>query len=161
MSSYHQFNFSKNSGGCFIPIIVLSLFFIALYLIIQNLYALLTQIAIVLLIITAVINHKVILDYLQFIIRTIKRDVLLGVLYSILSVVLYPLLIGFLFSKALFSWWVGRKIKHIQDDKYSRYEEVSDNEEDGFTDYLELPDLPPKENPSNKKDDNDYDQLFK
>ena len=103
-------------------------------------------------------DYTVVTDYFKFIGKLFKEKPLFGVLASILTVVGYPVVSGFLFFKAFARKSLKsavKKAEEAQRPKYSEYEEVKEEEE-----FLTLPRVE-KESVKAKKNDNDYEDLFK
>lgn len=84
----------------------------------------------VLIIATAIINYKVILNYFKSIGNIFKKNPLMGVGAGLLSAFFYPIVIGFLFVQAL----LYRKSDQIQKEgerekgEYVEYEELESHE---------------------------------
>lgn len=150
-----QIGGSNNPLGGIGALIVLILFFVALYFIAKGLFTILSWVAPVLLILTLIIDYKVIIDYGKWIGKLFKNNILTGILAVLLTVIGFPIAAGFLFSRAL----VRRKLRNLGHDpdaasspEYAEFEEVVEEE-----DFLELPPIekPPQET------NGDYDELFK
>ncbi|NNF33848.1 MAG: hypothetical protein HKN68_07050 [Saprospiraceae bacterium] len=150
-----QIGGSNNPLGGIGAIVILILFFVALYFIAKGLFTVLSWIAPVLLILTLIIDYKVIVDFGKWIIKLFKNNILTGILAVLLTVIGFPIAAGILFSRAL----VRRKLRSMGHDpdsesspEYAEYEEVVEDE-----DFLELPQIekPPQDV------DSDYDDLFK
>ena len=150
-----QIGGSNNPLGGIGAIVILVLFFVALYFIAKGVFTILSYVAPVLLILTLIIDYKVVIDYGKWIGKLFKNNILTGILATLLTVIGFPIAAGFLFFRAM----VRRKLKSMGHDldtesspEYSDYEEVVEDE-----DFLELPPLEqPKEDPNNN-----YDNLFK
>ena len=150
-----QIGGSNNPLGGIGAIIILVLFFVALYFIAKGVFTILSWIAPVLLILTLIIDYKVVLDYGKWIGKLFKNNILTGILAVLLTVIGFPIAAGFLFFRAM----VRRKLKSMGHDleeesrpEFTEYEEVVEEE-----DFLELP---PIEKPPQEAD-SDYDDLFK
>ena len=122
----------------------------------------------VLLIITLVINYRVVYDYLVSTFETFKTNIMMGVLKVAFTVLCYPFVIGYLFIKALFYQKMGNmrkqfenQINQTQGEQYAEYEEISTEIGSEKTDtkpeepiILDLP------KPKEKNKSNPYDNLF-
>lgn len=156
-----QTYYNAKSNGSFRPIaalLMIVLFFVALYYVASFALSLLWYVAPVLLIITLVLDHKIVTNYIEWLWSKIKTNPIVGVLITALSVACFPVVTGYLFSKLL----VKRKITKMTE----TFEKRTSGE---FVDYeevdsepirpIELPkaDPPPKmrQQPGNK-----YDDLF-
>lgn len=109
----------------------LILFFVLMYWLIKGLFAILSWAAPVLLILTAIINYRVILDYGRMLLDTFKRNWLIGILGVLLTVVGFPFVAGFLFVKALLLRKVGQlqsQYEQQRQGEYVQYEDLSDSE---------------------------------
>jgi hypothetical protein len=139
------------------PLLILAVFFTALFFLAKGLFWILSWVAPVLLIITLIIDHQVVVDFLKFVWKLLRENTLMGVLAVLLIFFGYPIVSGYLFFKALGK----RSIKNVIDkaekenNTYAEYEEVV--EDDSF---LELPPLKKPEAPKQPKS-NEYDDMFK
>ena len=93
-----------NTGSIIIGAVVMVVAFVLLLSLAQLTYKLLTFIAAPLLIAAAIIDHKVILGYVNWVIGIGKRNIILGIVVAVLSLVLYPLTISILFGRAFLTW---------------------------------------------------------
>ena len=143
---------------------VLSLIFIILYGFVKILYLA----APILLIITLIINYRVVSDYLMNIFETFKTDILMGVVKVVFNVLCYPFVIGYLFIKALFYRKMGNmrkqfenQINQSQSTQYADYEEISTEINSEKTDVKpEEPFILDLPKPKEKNKNNPYDNLF-
>ncbi len=157
MTSYKEFRFggrNSNPLGGFGSIIILILFFIALYFIAKGIFTVLSYLAPVLLIITLIIDYSVVLDFGKFIIRLFKNNILVGILAVLLTIVGFPIVAGFLFFRSLIrrNLKSSGSIKETPKEIYTDYEEIKEDEED----FLSLPEIKKEK----QKKDNDYEQFF-
>ncbi|HOY11497.1 MAG TPA: hypothetical protein PLY70_00090 [Saprospiraceae bacterium] len=157
---YKEFSFGgkNNPLGSFGAIIAMIAVLLLLFFIAKGVFTILSFIAPVLLILALFFDYTVVTDYLKFIGQLFKEKPLFGVLASILTVVGYPVVFGFLFFRAFARKSLKSAIKKAEEaqrPKYSEYEEVKDEEE-----FLTLPNVE-KESVKSKKNDNDYEDLFK
>ncbi len=161
--------FPNNPLGNLGGIVMMIFFFIALYFVATGLFRILAFVAPVLLLITLFIDHKVVTNYIKWVVNLFKTNILWGLGMSALTFFGFPVVVGFLFSKAL----VKKKVKEISD----KYEERTQGE---FVEYeevdeeppvrIEIPEKldinrPPKQKPiievrEKKSDTGDYEQLF-
>jgi hypothetical protein len=158
MTTYKEFNFGKNPQGplgSFGGIIILTLFFIALYFLAKGLFTILSFVAPVLLILTLIIDYTVVIDYGKFVWNLLKNNVLIGILAVLLTVLGFPIVSGFLFIRALLRKKLKSTLnKYEEKQTYTEYEEVAETE-----DFLELPEIHKQDRPKAK--DDDYEELFK
>ncbi|HMS68029.1 MAG: hypothetical protein KA767_08210 [Saprospiraceae bacterium] len=157
---YKEFSFGgkNNPLGSFGAIIGIIAVMLLLFFIVKGLFMILSFVAPVLLILALFFDYTVVTDYFKFIGKLFKEKPLFGVLASILTVVGYPVVSGFLFFKAFARKSLKsavKKAEEAQRPKYSEYEEVKEEE-----DFLTLPRVE-KESVQAKKNDNDYEDLFK
>ncbi|MFT6150019.1 MAG: hypothetical protein ACJAUH_002716 [Saprospiraceae bacterium] len=84
----------------------------------------------VLIIATAIINYKVILNYFKSIGNIFKKNPLMGVGAGLLSAFFYPIVIGFLFVQALLYRKSDQIQKEVEREKgeYVEYEELESHE---------------------------------
>jgi predicted membrane protein len=170
-----QFRTSSNLGGGgsnpFNSLISLLMFggvLLLLIFLIKGFFSLLYLAAPFLLVITLIINYRVVRDYAAGIVTTLQSDILMGMVKVAFTVLCYPLVIGWLFAKAL----IYRKVNTLQQDFQKKmkqqdqtqdvdYEEIS-SEELKKTDekspqkpiIIQLP------KPKEKDKSNPYDDIF-
>ena len=155
--TYRQYNYSSNGGtGFILSIIILILIFTGLYFLFKGIFWLFTVLAPILFVLTIILNFKVVLNFIDFVIARFKTNILVGILFVILTIIFYPLVTGVLFFRAFGSWYLNYKMKKIEKERYVEYEDVEDPSSD---DFLELPNYT-DEKPDSKPT-NDYDHLFK
>jgi predicted membrane protein len=170
-----QFRTSSNSsaGGSnpFNSLISLLIFggvLLLLYVMVKGLFTMLYWVAPVLLVVTLIINYRVVRDYAASIVTSLQTDILMGMVKVLFTVLCYPLVIGWLFAKAL----IYRKVSTLQQDLQKKmnqqdqtqdvdYEEIS-SEELG-----ESGEKPPQKpliiqlpKPKEKDKSNPYDDIF-
>ena len=152
-------------------IIIMVLFFVALYWIATGIFKILLWVAPILFLITLVIDYKVVLNYGKWLINLTKRNPVMGAIAILASIGLYPVLAFFLFGKALLKKKVkeateryaeatGRRMDgtpYTKNDDFVEYEDVTEEEDVK----LELPPLrEPEPRRQKPKKDNDYDAFF-
>jgi predicted membrane protein len=170
-----QFRTSSNLGGggsnpfnSLISLLIFGGVLFLLYFLVSGFFKLLYVAAPVLLVVTLIINYRVVRDYAASIVTTMQSDILMGMVKVLFTVLCYPLVIGWLFAKAL----IYRKVSTLQQDFQKKmtqsdltqdvdYEEIS-SEELGKTDekppqkpiIIQLP------KPKEKDKSNPYDDIF-
>ena len=158
MQTQQSYQFGGNNNNPFKGLIGIAMaifFFIALFWFMNFLFALLWKVLPLIIIATAIIDHKVILGYVSWVGRMFRNNWLAGLLIAALTIVGAPVVSLFLLGKAL----LKKKVKTLKneaerqrDDEFVTYEEVE-------SEVLELPEI---EVPRPKKDNNgEYDQMFK
>lgn len=138
-------------------VILLVLFFVALFFIARGIFTLLAYLSPVLLIITLVLDYQVVTSYLKWVFQLVRQNPLAGIGMILLTVLGFPVVVGFLFGKAL----LKRKIKQVQRNFETRqrgelveYEEI----ESRPAEKIELPPMPlPRQKEPEK---NPYDDLL-
>ena len=150
-------NIDVNPFGSIFSILTMVLIFVGLFFLAKGIFNILALIAPILLIATAVIDYKVIINYGKWLLNLLRKDLLIGIGGILLTVFGFPIIAGFLFVKAL----LFRKIKKMNqgyeekiEGEYLEYEEIQDE----ASSTLELPKLEKKE--KQEKKSNDYEQLF-
>ncbi len=150
-------NIDVNPFSSIFSILVMVLIFVGLFFVAKGIFTILAWLAPILLIATAVIDYKVILNYGKWLLNLLRKDLLLGIGGILLTIFGFPVIAGFLFGKAL----IYRKLKKMNQEfegesssEFLEYEEI--NEEPSST--LELPTFEKEEKPQKKN--NDYEQLF-
>ncbi len=152
-----QFNTkNRNPFQAIVGVAVVVFIFIALYFVTKGVFKILSLIAPVLLIITLILDYKVILNYGQWLIKLAKKNILMGIGAIVLTVIGFPFVAAYLFGKAL----LKRKVKQVQKQYQQQtqgelveYEEVDEEPKD----ILELPQIVDR---PQKEKRNQYDNLF-
>lgn len=137
------------NGNFWVGILVMAALFLGLFFLAKGLFVILSWIAPVLLIATAVLRYQVFLDFGKALYKLLKHQPIFGIAAIILSIVGLPFLSLALFGKAL----LDRRII-----KFQRDQEKSVRGE--LVDYEEM-DLPQQEKQRTSPADTDYDQLIK
>ncbi|HHH50312.1 MAG TPA: hypothetical protein ENK52_04970 [Saprospiraceae bacterium] len=143
-----------NPFNSIISILALVVAFVALYWIASSIFTLLSWTAPILLLVTAVIDYNIILNYGKWILHLLKTNTIMGIAAILLSFFGFPVISGFLFVKAL----LLRKVIKLKDD-------IRQKEEGEYVDYEELDSNPTLELPQMKKErpkqsSTDYDGFF-
>ncbi len=144
-------------------ILILVLFFVALFFIARGIFTILSWVAPVLLILALIFDYKTIIDYGKWLGRLVQKDILMGIGAIVLTVVGFPVIAGFLFFKALLRRKVGQVKRNMEEKVEGQYIEF---EEVDSTPYepMELPPLrseqPEPQPEPRQKPKNDYDDLF-
>lgn len=110
-----------------------------------------------LLIITMIMNYKVVLGFGSWLLDLLKKDIIVGLLASVGTVVFFPVVSAYLFGKML----LLRKVNKMKSD----YTDQSYNIKDDYTSYEEVDEIeiPPLELPKkfeNLNKPNNYDKFF-
>jgi len=162
MTVYKEFNIGGGKGGSpfgmFGPILALTLFFVMLFFLAKGVFWILSWVAPVLLLATAIIDYKTITDYIQFLFKLLKDNPLLGLVGIVLTIVGFPVVSGFLFFKALARRAIKKRMGPAKEkEEYADYEEVEDEVED----FLELPEVEKIQSQKGRQGDtNEYEDLF-
>lgn len=136
-------------------VIFMVLALVALFIVARFIVRILYFVAPLILIAAAIVDYKVIVDYVKWLVRLTKKNTLMGIGSIALSVIFYPFVGIFLLGKALFKRRVRQaeeEQRQMQEGEYIDFEDVSD-------DRLELPRMEKSERKEEKKDDR-YDQFF-
>ena len=142
------FQLKGNSWGA---IAILVVAFIAVFFVARGIFWLLNLVAPILLIAAVIIDYKVLINYVKWLVDLTKRNLLIGLAAIVLSIVGYPIVFAFLLGRAL----MNRKIKEVEkQEQVHREGELVEYEE------LELEDPPPAEVPKDEPASN-YDDLVK
>lgn len=160
MTVYREFRVGGNPNnpfGFIVPIMILAGFFVLLYFFFKGLFTVLSYAAPVLLILTFIIDYKVVKNYFLFLLGLLKDNPLLGILAIVFAFFAYPFVAGYLFFKALAGRTIRKKIEAIEKEKnrFDEFEEVTEDDQ-----FLELPQLQ-KTEPKPKTNPNPYDDVFK
>lgn len=163
MTIRSSYQFGGNNQSPFkgiVGILVGILFLIALFSFVKILFNILWFLLPVMVIATAIIDYKVILNYFGWIGKLFKSNALAGILVSVLTIIGAPVVGVFLLGKAL----LRKKIKDVKTEAERR-------EQGEFVEYEELDSetmiLPPLDPPAPKRtqappqNDSGYDEMFK
>ncbi|PSR10387.1 MAG: hypothetical protein DA408_17640 [Bacteroidetes bacterium] len=155
----YRFGSNNNSNSPFsglVGVLVAVLFFVGLFYFMQFLFKILWLVMPVVVIATAIIDHKVILGYFGWLGRMFRSNWVAGLAVTALTMIGAPVVAVFLLGKAL----LKKKIKTVQDDaerqeqgEFVEYEEID-------SEFLNLPPLEPRK-PTPPKENNGYDDMFK
>ena len=167
-----QFRTSSNVGGGgsnpFNSLVSLLMFggvLLLLFFLVKSFFTLLYWVAPVLLVVTLIINYRLVRDYAAGIVTTLQSDIMMGMVKVAFTVLCYPLVIGWLFAKAL----IYRKVSTLQQDLQKKMNPQDDTQD---VDYEEVSSEKADENPPQKpiiiqlpkpkeKDkSNPYDDIF-
>jgi ABC-type multidrug transport system fused ATPase/permease subunit len=159
MSRRREYQFNGNSWT---GIIVFVLAFLALFFIANSIFRILSFIAPLLLIAAAIIDYKVIVNFVKWLIGLVKDNIWMGLGAILLTIVGYPVVFAFLLGKALLNRRikkVNEELKNQRDGEFIEYEEVESR-----PNILELPELKKQKEPQKQKEprkkEGDYDQFF-
>lgn len=147
-SSYHYNSKSSPFGGI-LSLVLIVLFFVGLYWIASKVFALLYYASPVLLVVAAILDYKVITNYVKYVFKLLNNNLLLGLGMVLLTFFGFPVVAAYLAFRA----WVRYKLRkrgHLEKETYVEYEEISN-------DVMDLEELPPK---VKDKKSNKYDDLF-
>ena len=125
-------NININPFSSIFGVLTMVLVFVGLFYIGIGITKLLAMIAPILLVVTAVIDYKVILNYGKWLLNLLRKDVLMGIGGILLTVFGFPFIAAFLFVKAL----LYRKVKKMN----QAFEEKTEGE---FLEYEELEEKAP------------------
>lgn len=142
-------------------IFALLMVFVAIYFVLKGVTWLLSWAMPVLLVLTLIINYRVVLNYIKMLGRLLKNNTLWGIGAVILTFLFSPFVVAFLFAKALLNRKVEKMMHQAEaaqeerDGEYISFEDISIPDEKQSL--IELPPLREK----HKRDNNDYEDLFK
>jgi len=163
MAVYKEFKVGSGNSpfGFFVPLLILAVFFAALFFLAQGIFWLFSYIAPVFLIAALILDYKVVLGFFQFIWKLLKEKTLFGIVAIILTFFGYPFVSAYLFFKALSSKTIKnvQKKMEVEQNTYTEFEEVADED----TTFLELPPLhsQKQENSRPQAKTSEYDDMFK
>ncbi|MCB0641214.1 MAG: hypothetical protein KDC44_06220 [Phaeodactylibacter sp.] len=157
MTSRKQFEMKTNT---WVGLVALVLIFVAVFFIARGIFNLLAWLSPVLLIATAILDYKVIVNYVKWLVDLVKKNTPLGIGAILLSLIGYPVLFGFLFGRAFLNYRVRQARKSVENEREGEYVDFEELE----TKKLELPPLEPKKpkpepEPQPQKR-SDYEDLF-
>lgn len=154
-----EINFdNRNPFNSIIGVILIVLFLVTLYFIARAIFTILYYLSPIMIVAALIIDHRVVLGYVKWLIGLLRDNLLLGVGATILSVLGFPVLSAFLLGKALFKRQVKKarqEAEEAREGEYIEYEELNSEE-------LELPRLEKEERKRDRPEnpDNRYDDFF-
>lgn len=144
-------------------LIVVILFFVALFFIARGIFTLLAWASPVLIIAALIINYKTVVGYLKFLWDLLRRKPLMGIVGIILTAVGFPIVCGFLFGKAILDRRMSTfkaEIKRKREGELIDYEDVSETPAPQ-KEVLVLKTPPPKHTQFKEEESkNTYDEFF-
>jgi uncharacterized membrane protein YbaN (DUF454 family) len=141
------------SQNTIVTAVFLVLAFFALFWVARSIFTIMAWLAPVFLIITLIINYRIVLNYGKWLWGLLNNNPLMGVLGILLTVVGFPVVSFLLFGKALLYRKSKQLEKAYEEQKYGTYTEYEIIDEEP----LELRELEEKV----RKDDRDeYEKLF-
>ncbi len=143
-----------NTGSIIIGAVVLLLILFGLLNLAQLTYRLLSFVALPLLAITALIDYKVITDYVSWLVSLVKRNAILGIVVSLLSIIAYPVTTAMLFGRALFKRSIRKEMQ--------RRNEVTQEQTPQIGEYIDFEELKERKTKikEEKTSQSDYDSFF-
>jgi hypothetical protein len=146
-----------NTTNTIVSILVMVGVLIALFWVARTVFQLLALAAPIFLIITLVMDHKVVLNYGKWLWQLLRNNTLMGIIATILTVFGFPVVCFFLFGRAI----LRRKIKRMEEayrqeqfGEIAEYEIINEEEE-----AAEL-ELPPLEKDVIPENGDEYERLF-
>lgn len=128
-----QRSIQRNPSGWIMGVIGIIAFFVIMYYMVTGIFTILSWVAPILLVLTAVINYRVITSYIGMVWSLLKSNALMGLVAVVLTVFAYPLVAGFLFFQAIVSNRVNsmkRNFEQAQIEEYADYEDISEPSEE-------------------------------
>ena len=160
--SNRQFNYKSSSGGFnIIPALIFGvIFLVALFFVARFVFNILSYLSIVFLIITLVLDYKIVVNYVKWIFEMMGKNPLVGVALVLLTIFGHPIVSLFLFGKAMLKKKVKEMTQQFEQKtqgEYTEYEEVKTEE----AEWVELPPPPVREKTKQTRGGkNEYEDLF-
>lgn len=127
-----------------------ALFFVTLFWIAKGIFTLLSWVFPAFLIGAVILNYRVVLGYLKWLLSSLRRNPVFGIVAIVLSVIGIPFVSVFLFMRALATRGMRDDTSHTSvPGEYISYEEVDD-------DVLDLPEVRSRQ----EGRDNEYNDVF-
>lgn len=150
-------NGKVNTGSLIIGAVVLIVILLVMMSIARITYSLLSLVALPLLVITAIIDYKIIVNYVNWIVKLVRQNTLAGIGVGVLSVVFYPVVAAILFGRAFFTWRMKKAMK--------QQAEYPQEEQGKIGEYIDFEDITPPKRTKIKQTrssstENEYDELF-
>ncbi len=112
-----------------VPIVIIGLVVYVGFYVAKGIFAILSWLSPLLLIIALLVNYKVVLNYGKWLINKLTTNTLYGILMCLVTIFLFPLVAAWLCFKAVLSRQVEKTINEVggrqtELDEYVDYEEV-------------------------------------
>lgn len=148
--AFIQYNSKKSPFGGVASLLLIVLAFVGMFWLAGKVFSFLAILSPVLLIGAAILDYKVIINYVKYVFGLFSTNIILAIGLVLLTVWAFPVVCVFLLVKAYASY----KLKSIRNknEELTPYEEVEVVDED----FLELPNI----EKSKKQESSDYEQLF-
>lgn len=143
---------NSNPLGPIFGLIMMVLFFILLFYIARGIFTILTWLAPVMLIITLILDYKVVTGYLKWVWKKLQTDTLFGLVMVLVTIFGFPIVSGYLLFKAYMKKQLKDRVQQRDNAEYAEYEIIEPEEET-----IELREL---EEPLKDSRSNDYDNYF-
>ena len=144
--------FGFNTQNTIVSIVFLVLAFFALFWIARSIFTILAWLAPVFLILTLIINYRIVVNYGKWLWKLLNENTIMGILASLLTVVGFPVVCFLLFGRALLYRKAKELEKAYEEEKYGTYTEFEVIDEEP----LELKEIEQRQ----RKDDDPYQGLF-
>ncbi len=156
----YQKDFRGNNNNPFsslLSIIIFVLALVGLFILAKAIFNILYYLSPLVIIATAIIDYKVIVNYAQWVIGLFRQNILLAVGATVLTFLMFPVVAIFLLGKALFN----KKVRQVEEEQRRLREgEFADFEEIVDDMPLKLPRNEKKTETPERKNRNQYDDLF-
>lgn len=139
------------------PLLILALVFGGLFFLAQGLFWVLSWAAPVLLLLTLVMDYKVVVNYFKYIWKMLKENIAMGLLLLVVTIFGYPFVAGYLFFKAYAKRSLNKSTAHqsSKSDVFVEFEEVEDDDS-----FLELPEFNRQKEKPQAPRPTSYDDVF-
>ena len=152
----------RQQGGSFnlvIGVVMLVVAVMALWFLFKSLWYILGLLAPILLIITLVLNRKVVYDYVGGMMNRLKNDTLMGIAQAAGTFFFFPVVATYLFGKAMLIRKVGKIKSEREAEKEGEFAEYEDLSEDDVLDLKDVEEVVQTKR-STGQANNKYDDLF-
>lgn len=161
----YNFNLGQNPFNSLLSLVVLIAVMAILFFVVKGFISILYWVAPILLIVTLILNYKIVANYVISLFETFKTDILMGMVKVAFTILCYPLVIGWLFAKVLLYRKVDkmkqefdRQIGGVSEkEQYVDFEELSSKTVDEKPEKPTIIELP---KPKEKEKKNPYTDMF-
>lgn len=149
MSAYKTFTIGRTNP--FLALLFLFIIMFGLFWVAKGIYTLLSLIFPVMIIATAIVNYRVLINFGKWVWGTLRSNPLMGIAVIIFAIMAHPIVGAYLLFKAVATRGEDNQedSKELKRGEYIEYEEVED-------DFLDLSDI----KKSGEEVDNKYKDLF-
>lgn len=122
MNQLNRRNPFNNLSSVLVIIVVL----VGLFFLVRGIFRLLYFLAPILLILTLVLNYRVVVDFVKYVFRMVRENPVVGIGMILLTLIAYPVVFAYLLAKAYLSRNNKEAAHFGSDSSYDEYEDITE-----------------------------------